>query len=521
MLLTVGPAVAAADGGEPAMSVEAFDAPVMAVESFDGSALDAGVPAGELATADAGSAAEPEVFTTSSWSPTARVYGWAWGHGALDTAFESPRGAPLAENVVEGRVKALVGVDVKLSDRLRLVLEGRAQVRAAAQRELDRAKGFFEPLLGDAYLDVYTSKVDLRVGNQRVALGANPALAPADALNPRDLRESLMSGELEDTLLPVFAVRAQGEVGRLSWLAAYAPFFTPHRSFVFGQDESLLQPGLGPALDNTRIDPSIEDGVQSVLLETQRPPPFAGDLALRVVRNGRVKVGASWVWMNEKLPRVVVDRELRALLSAQARGQAVEPAVAASVANRLQAGETLYAGTYRRTHLFSVEASALLGPGQLDVDATFTPRQTYFDVDFAPLDKAALTWVVGYSQASDSPLLYTVGYLGTAVFDVEARQQLFLLEPATAVGAARTAFVHLVLATVGYGFLERRLDVTVRGALDPVQGSLALGPRVSWELTRGLRLYAAAEFYLGPAWTPFGYFARNDKVLVGARYELF
>jgi hypothetical protein len=321
--------------------------------------------------------------------------------------------------------------------------------------------------------------------------------------------------------LPVFALRAQGDVGALSWLAAYVPFFTPHRYFVFGQDESLLQPGLGPALDNTRIDPSIEDFIQPRLLETQRPVPFAGDVALRVVRNGRVKVGASWVWMNEKLPRVVLDRELGALLASQARGQAVDPAIAASVANRFQAGETLYSGTYRRTHLFSLEASALLGPGQLDVDATFTPRQTSFDIDFTPLDKAALTWVVGYSQASDSPLLYTVGYFGTAVFDVGAKEQLFLLEPATAVGAARTAFFHLFLATVGYGFFDEKLAVTVRAAFEPVQRSLAAGPKVSWELASGLRVYAAAEFYVGQSWTPFGYFRRNDKVLLGLRYELF
>jgi hypothetical protein len=504
------------DAGEPAMGIEPFEAPptdggAMAVESFDTTPVDAGVV----------EAPALESFGGSSWSPTARVYGWAWGHGALDTSFDSPRGAPMAENVAEGRLKALLGVDVKLSERLRLVVEGRAQVRVVAQREFDRAKGFFEPMLGDAFVDVYTSKVDLRLGNQRIPLGANPALAPGDALNPRDLRESLISGELEDTLLPVFALRAQGDVGTVSWLAAYAPFFTPHRYFVFGQDEALLQPGLGPVFDNTRIDPSIEDYVQPRLLETQRPPPFAGDLALRAVRNGRVKVGASWVWMNEKLPRVVMDQELGALLASQGRGAPVDPALAASVANRFQAGETLYSGTYKRTHLFSLEASALLGPGQLDVDATFTPRQTYFDVDFTPLDKSALSWVVGYSQASDSPLLYTVAYFGTAVFDVGAKEQLFLMEPATAVGAARTAFFHLFLATVGYGFFDKKLDVSVRAGFEPVQLSFSVGPKVSWEVVPGLELYAAAEFYVGKSWTPFGYLGRNDKVLVGARYDLF
>lgn len=470
-----------------------------------------------------GAAAAPvvEAFSASDVSVTARVYGWAWGHGALDTGFESERGAPMAENVAEGRLKALLGVDVTLTPQVRLVVEGRAQVRVVTQRDFDRAKGFSEVMLGDAFVDFYSSKVDVRVGNQRIPLGANPALAPADALNPRDLRESFLSSELEDTLLPVFAVRAQGDVGTVTWLAAYAPFFTPHRSFVFGQDESLLQPGLGPAFDNTRVDPSVEDYLQDRVLETQRPPPFAGDLALRVVRNGRVKLGASWVWMNEKLPQVVVDRELAHLLASQARGEPADPALAISVLNRLKAGEDLYVGSYRRAHLFSLEGSALLGPGQLDVDVTFSPRQTFFDVGFTPQDKSALTWVLGYSQASDSPLLYTVGYLGMAVFDVDARQQLALIEPATAVGAARTAFFHLFLGTVGYGFFDKRLEVTLRAGFEPIQRSFAVGPRVSWEFHTGLRLFGSAEFYVGKSWSPFGYFDRNDKVLVGARYDFW
>ncbi|MEW5740559.1 MAG: hypothetical protein AB1938_16645 [Myxococcota bacterium] len=504
------PAAASLDAGD---FVDAGASGAMEVESF--------APV-EVADAGPGPLAAPvESFAEPAFSPSVRVYGWAWGHGAVDTGFESERGVPMAENVAEGRLKALLGVDVKLNAHLRLVLEGRAQVRFVTQRDFDRAKGFYEAMLGDAFVDLYTSKVDFRFGNQRIPLGANPALAPADALNPRDLRESLISGELEDALLPVFALRAQGDVGKVTWLAAYAPFFTPHRYFVFGQDESLLQPGLGPAFDNTRIDPSVEDYLQDRVLETQRPPPFAGDLALRVVRNGRVKLGASWVWMNEKLPRVVVDPELSHLLASQARGEPADPALAASVLNRFQAGEDLYVGSYKRTHLFSVEGSALLGPGQLDVDVTFTPRQTYFDIDFTPLDKSALTWVLGYSQASDSPLLYTVGYLGMAVFDVKAREQLFLIEPATAVGADRTAFFHLFLATVGYGFLDKKLEVTLRAGFEPIQLSLAVGPRVSWEAFTGFRVFAGAEFYVGKSWTPFGYFGRNDKVLVGVRYDLF
>lgn len=512
LALLTAPALAAEDGGAP-LALEAF-APVEmgGLDGGPGLAVEAFTPA-----------AEPgpplDAFAPLAAGPTVRSWGWVAGAGALDTRFDSPRGAPLAENVLEGRLRAAVGLDAKLSERVRVVLEARAQVRGAAQRELDRAKGFFEPTLGDAYLDLYAPHVDVRLGHQRVPLGANVALAPADALNPRDLRESLVAGELEDALLPVFAVRAQGEVGAVGWLAVYAPFFTPHRAFVFGQDEALLQPGLGLAVDTRRVDPSVEDFVQDRVLETERPPPFLGDVALRVQRAGRVKVGASWVWMNEKLPRVRMDGELAAVLAAQAAGRPVDQAAALSVVNRLQAGEVLYRGSYARTHLFSLEASALLGPGQLDVDVTFSPRQTFVGADLSPVDKAAVTWVVGFSQASDSPLVYSVSYLGLAVPGVGAQEQLLLLEPATAVGGARTGVFHVLLGTVAWRVWQERLELSLRAAFEPIQRSFGLGPRVTWRAREGLQLYLAAEVSQGAAWSPFGYFDRNDRVLVGARYD--
>ncbi len=494
----------AADQG---MAIEGF-APV--VERLEGAP----------APADAGPLAL-ETFEVSVPAPTVRLFGAVRGEVFVDARFDSPRNVPFAENVAEGRFKASLGVDVKVNDRLRLVLEGRFQVRGATQVELDRAKGFFEPLLGDAYVDVYSPKVDLRIGNQRIALGANAALAPADSLNPRDLRESFVASELDDSLLPVPALRAQGRLGALSWLAAYVPFFQPNRYFVFGQDEALLQPSLAPAFDTRRVDPSIEDLVQDRVLETQRPPPFAGDVALRLASTGRFKVGGSWVWMNEKMPRVVVDPELQTVLTASGAGRPVPQAAAASVLNRFQAGETLYRGTYARTHLFSLEASTVVGPAQVDVDVTVSPRQTFFNAEFEPVDKSAVTWVVGVSQASDSKLVYALSWLGLAIPSVRASEQLILLEPSTASGAPRTAWFHLLVGNVSYAFFDDRLSVELRAAFEPIQRSFALGPKVTWLGIDSLKLWLAAEVYEGPGFSPFGYFSRNDKIMLGARYELF
>lgn len=454
-------------------------------------------------------------------APSIQLHGNVRGDTGLDTRFDSPRNVPLAENVFEARFKTTIGVDVKLNANLRLVLEGRAQVRFATQRNFDRAKAFFDPTLGEAFLDLYTEKVDVRIGNQRIAIGANTALAPADGFNPRDLRESFVQGELEDTILPSFAIRAQGELGRFSWLTAYAPFFQGDRYFVFGQDEALAQPALAPSFDNRRIDPSIEDAIQERILETRRPVPFAGDFVVRLVSQGRFKIGASWVWMNEKLPRMTVDPEVAALSRAQAAGKPLDSAAALSVLNRFQAGEALATGVYARQHLFSLEGSTLLGPGQLDADLTFTPRQTFVDPGFAPIDKAAVTWVVGYSQASESPVYYSLNYMGIAIPGIKANEQLLLIEPATAVGAARTAFFHLIIGTIAVPVWKKRFELQLRAALEPIQRSFTAGPRVTFQAIDRLKIWLAAEMYEGPGYSPFGYYSRNDKVVLGARYDIF
>ena len=45
-------------------------------------------------------------------------------------------------------------------------------------------------LLALSFLDVYSRLVDLRIGQQITAFGANVAFAPTDILNPRDIRDS-------------------------------------------------------------------------------------------------------------------------------------------------------------------------------------------------------------------------------------------------------------------------------------------------------------------------------------------
>jgi hypothetical protein len=108
-----------------------------------------------------------------------------------------------------------------------------------------------------------------------------------------------------------------------------------------------------------------------------------------------------------------------------------------------------------------------------------------------------------------------------AIPDIGAKEQLIILEPATAMGAPHTAFFHLFIGLVGVSLLNDRLELALRATFEPVQLSFSISPRVTWMGFEGLKIYASAEFYEGTPWSPFGYFNRNDRIVLGARYDFF
>jgi hypothetical protein len=470
-------------------------------------------------------AAPIESFDEPAPPPAVRLFGSAsavLGINVRPDADPDPTDA-LARNLFELVGRASLGVDVKVSPSMRVVAEGRLWWRGTTQPDFQRAKSSLDPMLGDAFVDFYSRNVDLRLGNQVVSFGANPLLAPADQLNPRDLRMSFLQQEPDEVKLPAPAIRATGELHHISWTAVYFPFFTPDLYDVVGTNEALLQPTLGVHVP-ADVSSSILDPLQPRLLETQRPNawPWLGDLGLRATgQQGKVKLGLSWVWMNEKLPEVTVDPELAAYAASQAAGQPPDVAQELSLYNRVMSGQQLVTGTYQRNHIFSGEASTLVGSAQLDLDLSYSPAQTFVDQSFNPLRKPTVTWVVGLSQAGDSPLLYSVSYVGLAIPDVGANELLLLVEPATAQGAPRTAFLHVFVGNLSYRFWDERLEVGLRAALEPIPLSAALGPRVTYKFHERYRAWLGAEFYQGSALSLFGYFNRANQVVMGASADLF
>jgi len=75
------------------------------------------------------------------------------------------------------------------------------------------------------YLDLHTSFMDLRFGQQYIFWGSTDWINPTDVINPWDYEN--LSSEIEDYRLSVLALRSDMYVGDLAIQAVLVPRFTP------------------------------------------------------------------------------------------------------------------------------------------------------------------------------------------------------------------------------------------------------------------------------------------------------
>ncbi|MFA5655089.1 MAG: hypothetical protein WDA72_13365, partial [Desulfomonilia bacterium] len=80
----------------------------------------------------------------------------------------------------------------------------------------------------EAYIDLYSSHADLRVGIQKFAWGRLDEINPTDNLNPEDFTQGIVADELERKIgVPAIKVNAYSEIANVE--LAWIPWFVPYR----------------------------------------------------------------------------------------------------------------------------------------------------------------------------------------------------------------------------------------------------------------------------------------------------
>ncbi len=129
----------------------------------------------------------------------------------------------------------------RLGSRIQLKLQGpfapRASFFAALDFNFEETQvtgGFDEPRSKgmavypvEAYVDLFFSKLDLRLGKQFIFWGKTDWINPTDNINPWDYVN--IAAEIEDYRIPVTAAKADLYLGKFDLEAVWVPRFQPHK----------------------------------------------------------------------------------------------------------------------------------------------------------------------------------------------------------------------------------------------------------------------------------------------------
>jgi hypothetical protein len=356
------------------------------------------------------------------------------------------------------------------------------------------------------------------------AWGSSDLVAPADVLNPLDLRGGgFLAGQ--SAKLPVPAVEAVLGAGPLTLRGVVQPFFTPSRFFLVGWDFALLEGGAALALPDLEglLSRASIDHHADLLLLTRRPADrldavTLGGRATLALDDLELSLTAIHGW--DVLPRVVLDRDLVTLLGAFAGspggpGLFDDPEVVAAlvrVQDAVEQGRTLLSGEYRRRTLLGLDAAWALDPVVLKLDVAGTLSRTLYTRELEPLALPWINAVVGLEYARGEDLQVLVEGFAVTVPGVPANERLLYLEgdlppPSAQNDGQRTVVLPGAAAAVRAAWLEGDLRAELLAAVTFTRRDLVLMPRLSWRYARDRLLGVGALIVEGDGG---GYGAAND-----------
>jgi hypothetical protein len=376
------------------------------------------------------------------------------------------------------------------------------------------ARGIFEGDLREAYVGVFWRRLDLRIGQQRIAWGKGDAFTPNDVLNPRDLRDPWLT-ETDVQRLPVLAARADVDLGRASLQIDVVPFFVSNRFDVWGSNWALVQPDaplpLRVVLDaiESGVDPTVRDLVQPALAQTRRPrydltQPAAG---ARLAFNGEKADAALYYHVGySPNPYFRVSPDLGPLLAASNPDQ--PEALLAQVFAAARAGRPLFASTFEPRHHVGADGQIALGPFIGKVDAAFESQAPFVRRDFSALLSPVAEGVAAVE--------YQPGELGRSIAIEAYYQHVFDAKPGEPLLAAARDTV-AAAALVRWTFKEH-FEIELRAVewLEP-RGTL-VRPQVAYR-TGALELRVGATLLEGSEGSYAWYYRRNNGAYTMARYS--
>lgn len=389
---------------------------------------------------------------------------------------------------------------------------------------VDLTRGELSPELREAYLGFYWPSVDLRIGQQRIAWGRSDFQSPNDVLNARDLRDPFLA-ETELRHVPTMAVRSNFTTGPLTFEAVVSPLFVPDRYDVYGSTWSAVQrrsPEQYQRFLGTTslvVDPTVAGELRDLLRATELPAANGKGVSAGARLSASLTgtdFGLYYHYGYDSTPFVRIDPLFSAYLrdtslpsiseaSSSFAGieQALEP-----VLQLIDQGVDPYTSRYLRRHHVGMDASTMLGPILLRVDAAYQTRRVFYTQDLSSYSAPAALGVFGIE--------YHTGSLSEVVLLELLATHLLANRPPVLLGYERTTTA--LAGTVRWS-LGELWGVDLRGVVGLNPETYALRPALTFQPTESVLVRMGALLVSGSTMSFGWYFSDNDTAFLQLRYS--
>jgi len=473
----------------------------------------------------------------ASFQPKVRSTIELFSEARVDTAFDKEN-----ENVLELRLSGKFSLDVDFADKLSAYIAPGFAYQAAWTESLDD-RGFLFLQIPEAYITWGSGRTYLRVGTQVFNWGTSDFAAPADVLNPTDLRRGLVAGtDPTANKIPVLAVEGVTGIGPFTIKGVIQPFFTPSRFFLSGWDDSIGAIAGGGAFAfpdlSSILGPATSDHIGDQLLLTDRPqdrPDSATFAARATLQLDTVDLSMTAVHGWENLPRVQFEPALAAvgaqLIDSIGTGQPIDPFAAAPLFDQLnqaiESGRPLLEGSYERRTLIGMDASIALDPFILKLDVAYTFERTLYTQDFFPVTRPWLNSTIGLEYIMGDELQILTEVFALTVMDVRSNERLQLIEPISAppstmdiAGKERSVALGGAIAAIRYNMLDGDLNLDLVAVTTLNRGDWFFLPALNYKLSDNQKISLSAFVIEGKDRGYGALFSHNDRVQLGYTWSM-
>ncbi len=436
------------------------------------------------------------------------LLGWARSHTAIGLAKQSndPLDPPYDRTTSRQQLY--------LSARYQRAKKFAATASGLLEWSLFDHRSAFEATVRELYVGAFYNHVDLRIGNQRIPWGKGDAISPNDILNPRELRDPVLT-DPELRRIPTFAARADLNSGNHALQLVVQPFFQPGRYDLYGSNWSEIQPSSPEPyrgffrLLSQLFDPTLHDQVQQLFAQTSLPrTPSAG--ARYTFTGHGLDASAYYHFGYGDTPVVTLDPDFAAAIS-QIDWANATPSTLSPVLDLLDAGKKPFTADFVRRHHVGVDGVTTVGSFAIKLDAAYETRRVFYRPDLVSFTSPSIQAVTSIE--------YQSGELGKLVL-VEGIYQR-ILDPLPAEGLLGyqqdTAGVALVARWTVFDVIEGE----VRAVAVAAPSSTVLQPQIAYKPRSGNLTLAIGGLLMRGEPTSVGdYYGRNDYVYGLFKYSL-